>query len=62
MSHINYDFPLFTGDTDENTNSDTKTDTPIQWLGKLERTFDPKATETDKLHLFKVNLERCGIR
>lgn len=58
MSHINYDFPLFTGDTDENTNSDTKTDTPIQWLGKLERTFDPKATETDKLHLFKVNLER----
>ncbi|KZP33295.1 hypothetical protein FIBSPDRAFT_882047 [Athelia psychrophila] len=58
MSRMTYDFPLFTGDIDETTDADTKTDTPIQWLGKLERGFTATTKDDEKIYAFRVNLER----
>ena len=58
MTQLPYDFPLFSGNDDVATDTDTKTDTPIQWLGKLERSFATTATDVQKIAVFKVNLER----
>ncbi|KZP10865.1 hypothetical protein FIBSPDRAFT_962756 [Athelia psychrophila] len=58
MSQSTYDFPLFHGDYDETTETDLKADTPIQWLGKLERCFTSGTSDKDKIYAFRVNLER----